>query len=63
MCSSDLSADEYIGLLSTFSGHIAMAEWKRQRLYGEIRRRLSLRREHSVRRHWGAVLHVAQRKD
>jgi SAM-dependent methyltransferase len=57
------SAEDYIGLLSTFSGHIAMAEWKRQRLYGEIRRRLSLRREHSVRRHWGAVLHVAQRKD
>jgi SAM-dependent methyltransferase len=57
------SAEEYIGLLSTFSGHIAMADWKRQRLYGEIRRRLSLRREHSVRRHWGAVLHVARRKD
>jgi SAM-dependent methyltransferase len=57
------SAEEYIGLLSTFSGHIAMAEWKRRRLYGEIRRRLSLRRDHSVRRHWGAVLQVAQRKD
>jgi SAM-dependent methyltransferase len=57
------SAEEYIGLLSTFSGHIAMAEWKRQRLYGEIRRRLSLRRDHSVRRHWGAVLQVARRKD
>ena len=56
-------AEEYIELLSTFSGHIAMAEWKRQRLYGEIRRRLALRPGHSVRRHWGAVLHVARRQD
>jgi len=57
------TADEYIELLSTFSGHIAMAEWKRQRLFGEVRRRLALRREHTVRRGWGAVLHVARRKD
>jgi SAM-dependent methyltransferase len=56
------SAGEYIELLSTFSGHIAMAEWKRRRLFGEIRRRLSLRRDHSVRRHWGAVLQVARRQ-
>ena len=54
-------AEEYIELLSTFSGHLAMAEWKRKRLYGEIRRRLSLRRDHSVRRHWGTVLRVARR--
>ena len=54
-------AEEYIELLSTFSGHLAMAEWKQRRLYGEIRRRLALRRDHSVRRHWGAVLHVARR--
>ena len=57
------SAEEYIGLLSTFSGHIAMAEWKRQRLFGEVRRRLALRRDHSLRRGWGTVLHVARRKD
>ena len=55
-------AEEYIELLSTFSGHLAMADWKRQRLYGEIRRRLALRRDHSVRRHWGAVLQVARRR-
>jgi len=57
------SAAEYIELLTTFSGHIAMAEWKRQRLFGEVRRRLALRRDHSLRRGWGAVLTVAQRKD
>jgi SAM-dependent methyltransferase len=54
-------AEEYIELLDTFSGHLAMPEWKRRRLYGEIRRRLALRRDHSVRRGWGAVLHVARR--
>lgn len=56
-------ADEYIELLGTFSGHLAMADWKRERLYTEIRRRLALRRDHSVRRHWGAVLQVARRRD
>jgi SAM-dependent methyltransferase len=55
------SAEEYIELLSTFSGHLAMADWKTRRLYGEIRRRLALRRDHSVRRHWGAALRVARR--
>ena len=54
-------AEEYIELLETFSGHLVMAEWKRRRLYGEIRRRLALRRDHAVRRGWGAVLHVARR--
>ena len=39
-------AEEYIELLETFSGHLDMAEWKRRRLYGEIRRRLALRRDH-----------------
>ena len=57
------SAEGYIELLSTFSGHIAMPEWKRQRLFGEVRRRLALRRDHSLRRGWGTVLHVARRKD
>lgn len=54
-------ADGYIDLLNTFSGHIAMREAQRQRLYGEIRRRLALRPDGLLRRHWGAVLHVARR--
>lgn len=56
-------ADGYIDLLNTFSGHITMADWQRERLYGEIRRRLARRPDRRLRRHWGAVLHVAQRKD
>jgi SAM-dependent methyltransferase/ribosomal protein S18 acetylase RimI-like enzyme len=56
-------AESYIDLLNTFSGHLDMADWQRQRLYGEIRRRLALRPDGLLRRHWGAVLHVARRRD
>ena len=54
-------AEEYIRLLDTFSGHIAMQDWQRERLYGEIRRRLAERPDGRLRRHWGAVLQVARR--
>ncbi|HYK69191.1 MAG TPA: class I SAM-dependent methyltransferase [Streptosporangiaceae bacterium] len=57
------TAQEYISLLDTFSGHIAMAAWQRDRLYGEIRRRLAARPDGTLIRHWGAVLHVARRLD
>ncbi len=57
------TAEEYIGLLGTFSGHLTMADWQRDRLFGEIRRRLAQRRDQSVRRGWGAVLHVARRRE
>ncbi len=57
------SAEEYIRLLDTFSNHIAMDADKRGRLDSEIRRRLSARRDGRVRRHWGAVLHVARCRD
>ena len=53
------TADEYVGLLDTFSGHISMESWKRERLYREIRRRIGTGR---VRRHWYAILHVARRR-
>lgn len=55
-------ADGYIDLLSTFSGHIAMQDRQRDRLYGEIRRRLARRPEGLLRRHWGGVLQVARRR-
>jgi SAM-dependent methyltransferase len=56
------TADSYIRLLDTFSGHIAMEPWQRERLYGEIRRRLARRPDGLVRRHWGTVLHVGRKK-
>ena len=54
-------ADGYIRLLDTFSGHIAMGQWQRDRLYGEIRRRLAERPDGTLRRHGGSVLQVARR--
>ena len=56
------TADEYIALLDTFSGHIAMPTERRERLYSEIRRRLALRDDPRVLRHWLAILHVARRR-
>lgn len=56
-------AEGYIELLKTFSGHIAMRPWQRERLFGEIRRRLAERPDGRLRRHWGTVLHVARRRD
>jgi SAM-dependent methyltransferase len=55
------NAESYIGLISTFSSHIAMGQEKRERLFVEIRRRLAARPDGLLRRHWGAVLHVARR--
>jgi hypothetical protein len=40
-----------------------MADWQRERLYGEIRRRLAERPDRTLRRHWGAALHVARRRE
>jgi SAM-dependent methyltransferase len=56
------TAEEYIALLETFSSNLSMAPWQRDRLYGEIRRRLAERPDGMLRRHWGAVLNVATRQ-
>jgi SAM-dependent methyltransferase len=56
-------AEGYIDLLNTFSGHIAMQGWQRDRLYGEIRRRLAQRPDGQLRRHWGGVLHIARLRE
>jgi SAM-dependent methyltransferase len=55
------TAEEYIALLNTFSGHIAMEAEKREHLFREIRRRIARRPDRRVRRHWYAILHVARR--
>jgi SAM-dependent methyltransferase len=57
------TAEEYIALLNTFSGHIAMAEWQRARLFSFIRAKLAERADGMLRRHWGAVLQVARRRE
>ena len=55
------TADGYIALLDTFSGHIAMEPRKRRRLDDAIRTLLAARPDGTVRRHWLAILHVARR--
>jgi SAM-dependent methyltransferase len=57
------TAEEYIRLLETFSGHMVMTQWQRDRLYSEIRRLLADRPGGRLRRHWGTVLHLARRRD
>jgi SAM-dependent methyltransferase len=56
-------AEQYIGLLDTFSSHIAMDTEKRAYLYREIRERINRRPSGRIRRHWYAILHVARRSD
>lgn len=57
------TADEYIGLLETFSGHRAMGEPARDFLYREIRERIARRPHRDVLRHWLSILHVARLKE
>ena len=59
---SSYTAEQYLALLSTFSGHIAMEPAKRERLYEEIRRRVGAREHPRILRHWHAILHVAKRR-
>jgi SAM-dependent methyltransferase len=54
------TADEYIALLDTFSGHITMEPAKRAHLYREIRQRIGRRPDPRVRRHWYSILQVAR---
>lgn len=58
----DYTADAYLDLLRTFSGHIAMAPRDRAYLFSEIRRRIARRPSGTVRRGWGCVLHIARKR-
>ncbi|MFA1540505.1 class I SAM-dependent methyltransferase [Actinomadura monticuli] len=55
------TADQYIVLLQTFSGHIAMEPSIREHLYREIRHRLAARPDGLLTRHWSAVLTIGRR--
>lgn len=57
----EYTAEEYIALLDTFSGHIAMPPAKRDHLYEEVRRLLAVRQNGRLVRHWTAVLTVGRR--
>jgi len=57
------SADEYLSLLDTYSGHRAMEPHLRERLYRGIARRIEARPGGQVTKHYLFILHVAQRRD
>lgn len=53
--------ESYLALLDTFSGHLELDPDKRAHLYRAICVLLRQRPDGQLRRHWGAVLHVARR--
>ena len=55
------TADEYIGVLETYSGHRAAEPELRERLYALIRRRIDARPGREVRKSYLALLSVARR--
>jgi len=55
------TAEEYIDLMNTFSGHIAMEPDKREYLYRNVREQINARPDPRLRRHWLAILNVARK--
>ena len=55
------SADEYVAVLETYSGHRALAVERRERLYELIRARIAGRPGGQVTKTYAAILHVAKR--
>lgn len=55
------TADDYIAVLETYSGHRALDEATRERLLDRVRRRIESRPHHKVRKTYLAMLNVAQR--
>ena len=55
-------AEQYIALLNTFSGHIAMDPIKRDHLYEHIRDQLGRRPDGRLTRHWSATLTIGQKQ-
>jgi SAM-dependent methyltransferase len=52
--------DEYVAVLSTYSGHLALDAETRDRLLERIHRRIEARPERTVRKTYLALLHVAE---
>ena len=55
------TADDYIAVLNTYSGHRALDDDRRERLLSRIRRRIEARPKHTVRKTQLAILNVAER--
>jgi SAM-dependent methyltransferase len=55
------SADDYVAVLNTYSGHVALDEETRVRLDTRIHRRITARPDPTVRKTYLALLYVAER--
>ena len=55
------TADEYIAVLDTYSGHRTLPDERRRELYERIRRRIEARPERTVTKTHLSLLHVARR--
>ncbi len=56
----DYTADQYVDLLNTYSGHRVMDPPKRAALYAKLRRRINARPGGSIHKHYLSILHVAR---
>jgi SAM-dependent methyltransferase len=56
------TADEYISLLDTYSGHRALDDERRAELYGRIRRRIEARPDGRVVKTYVTMLNVARKR-
>lgn len=57
----DYTADTYIDVLNTYSNHIAWEQWKRDKLFGEVRRLIAMRPDGRIRKHYLSIVHIARR--
>jgi SAM-dependent methyltransferase len=56
------TADDYIDVLRTYSGHIVMTDEQRSRLFGAIRERIGRRTPATVEKHYLNIVYVARRR-
>ena len=61
--SREYTTDEYLALLSTYSGHIAASRQQRETLFARIRELIEARPSATVRKHYLNMLEVARRLD
>jgi SAM-dependent methyltransferase len=57
----DYTADTYVDMLNTYSGHIAWDQSKRDKLYADVRRLIAQRPDVRIRKHYLSILHVCRR--
>jgi SAM-dependent methyltransferase len=58
--SVEYNAQQYCDLLSTFAGHLALADTDRRRVFAEVRRLIEARPSSTVRREWIAIATIGR---